>query len=76
MVKTKIIYSCQHCGAQFSKWQGQCSDCAKWNTISEEVAVTQPQHARVTGYSEAAGFLVRAAVIKYRVLLSRHYIDQ
>ena len=36
MAKVKIIYACQHCGAQYSKWQGQCAECQKWNTISEE----------------------------------------
>jgi len=35
--KTKIIYSCQKCGAQFPKWVGQCADCGSWNSLVEEV---------------------------------------
>lgn len=37
MAKTKTAFYCQNCGAQFSKWQGQCSTCKEWNTIAEEV---------------------------------------
>lgn len=37
MAKTKTAYYCQNCGAQFSKWQGQCTSCHEWNTIAEEV---------------------------------------
>ncbi len=34
--KEKTIYSCSSCGANYSKWQGQCSFCKEWNTLSEE----------------------------------------
>ncbi|WP_423062736.1 DNA repair protein RadA [Candidiatus Paracoxiella cheracis] len=51
MVKTKTIYACQHCGSQYSKWQGQCSECGKWNTIVEEVAVSKSSHRRSSGYA-------------------------
>lgn len=37
MAKTKTSFFCQNCGSQFSKWQGQCTSCKQWNTISEEV---------------------------------------
>src|SRR5699024_669465 len=37
MAKTKTAFYCQNCGAQFSKWQGQCTSCKEWNTIAEEV---------------------------------------
>ena len=33
--KTKIAYVCSECGADFTKWQGQCSECKSWNTITE-----------------------------------------
>ncbi|WP_022941741.1 DNA repair protein RadA [Psychromonas hadalis] len=33
--KTKIAYVCSDCGADFTKWQGQCSECKAWNTITE-----------------------------------------
>lgn len=37
MAKVKTSFFCQNCGSQFSKWQGQCTACKKWNTIVEEV---------------------------------------
>lgn len=37
MAKVKTTFFCQNCGAQYSKWQGQCTSCKEWNTIAEEV---------------------------------------
>ena len=37
MAKVKTTFFCQNCGAQYAKWQGQCSSCKAWNTIVEEV---------------------------------------
>ena len=42
MAKTKTTYYCQNCGAQSSKWTGQCHSCKAWNTIAEEVISTAP----------------------------------
>lgn len=35
MAKTRTAYVCTECGADYSKWQGQCTACQAWNTISE-----------------------------------------
>ena len=35
MAKAKIAYVCSDCGAEYSKWQGQCNECGAWNTIRE-----------------------------------------
>ncbi|WP_299225343.1 DNA repair protein RadA [uncultured Psychroserpens sp.] len=37
MAKLKTTFFCQNCGSQYSKWQGQCTSCKEWNTITEEV---------------------------------------
>ncbi|MXN92767.1 DNA repair protein RadA [Flavobacterium sp. Sd200] len=37
MAKLKTVFYCQNCGAQYSKWQGQCNSCKQWNTIAEEI---------------------------------------
>lgn len=37
MAKSKTIFVCQSCGAQFPKWMGKCTSCNSWNTIQEEV---------------------------------------
>jgi len=36
MGKTKTVYACSACGAQFPKWTGQCQECGDWNTLQEE----------------------------------------
>ncbi|MGB0177378.1 MAG: AAA family ATPase, partial [Owenweeksia sp.] len=40
MAKSKTTFFCQNCGAQHSKWMGQCNKCNAWNTIVEEVVST------------------------------------
>ncbi len=50
MIKTKLVFICQSCGARYSKWQGKCTDCDQWNTILEEVAVKSSARNRPMGY--------------------------
>ena len=33
--KTETVYMCSECGNEFLSWQGQCSYCGAWNTITE-----------------------------------------
>ena len=40
MAKPKKVYVCQACGSSSHRWQGQCADCAEWNTLVEEATVT------------------------------------
>ena len=40
MAKAKTAYSCTECGGMSSKWQGQCPNCAAWNTLVETIAAT------------------------------------
>lgn len=35
MAKQKTAYVCIECGAEYSKWQGQCSACKEWNSVQE-----------------------------------------
>ncbi|MBI5921986.1 MAG: DNA repair protein RadA [Betaproteobacteria bacterium] len=37
-VKSHTIYSCNECGGQTPKWQGQCPHCNAWNSLTESVA--------------------------------------
>ncbi|MBA3584960.1 MAG: DNA repair protein RadA [Gemmatimonadetes bacterium] len=40
-MKQKIVFACQECGAQSSKWMGRCGDCGAWNSIVEERPVPE-----------------------------------
>lgn len=35
MAKAKSAFVCNDCGADYSKWQGQCHECGAWNTLTE-----------------------------------------
>lgn len=41
MAKEKVIYFCQSCGAESTKWMGQCPSCREWNTFVEETVSTK-----------------------------------
>ena len=52
MAKLKTSFFCQNCGAQYSKWQGQCTSCKQWNTITEEVIQKPDKKAWKTNDSQ------------------------
>lgn len=63
--KTKIIFACNHCDAQYNKWQGQCSECGKWNTILEEMALTHvASNPRTTGFAGALSEITAITDVK------------
>ena len=49
MAKVKTTFFCQSCGTQTAKWQGQCSSCKSWNTITEELVQKQDKKDWKTG---------------------------
>lgn len=64
-VKTKIIFACTHCDAQYNKWQGQCTECGKWNTILEEVALdSKNDNPRMAGFSGVLSEITAISDIK------------
>lgn len=41
--KITTVFSCGKCGTQFNKWQGRCSECGNWGTISESISDERQQ---------------------------------
>lgn len=37
MAKTKVVYVCQECGYETSRWLGKCPSCNQWNSFVEEM---------------------------------------
>lgn len=35
--KSKSVYVCSNCAMEFAKWNGRCSGCGQWNTLTEEI---------------------------------------
>ncbi|MFH7565069.1 MULTISPECIES: DNA repair protein RadA [Oceanimonas] len=55
MAKSKTAFVCGECGAEFPRWQGQCSECKEWNTVSEirlaPATSSASRNARFSGYA-------------------------
>jgi len=48
----KTAYVCQECGADYSKWQGQCSECGVWNRLTEvRLGSSTRQEKTFAGYA-------------------------
>lgn len=52
---SKTAYVCNDCGAEFSRWQGQCSACKAWNTISEVRLISASNSTKNDRFSGYAG---------------------
>jgi DNA repair protein RadA/Sms len=66
VAKAKTAYVCADCGAEHSKWQGQCVECGAWNTLAEMVvqaakAAANPRGS-YAGKSDAAKITKLATV--------------
>lgn len=61
MAKKKTAYVCSDCGADHSKWQGQCTGCGAWNTLQEFVVSSSRSSASPArgGYAGASQQLTR-----------------
>ncbi|MDK1704732.1 DNA repair protein RadA [Serratia rubidaea] len=51
----KRAFVCNECGADYPRWQGQCSACQAWNTITEVRLAASPAAARNERFSGYAG---------------------
>lgn len=55
----KRAFVCNECGADYPRWQGQCSACQAWNTITEvrlaSVSSSAARSERLSGYAGDAG---------------------
>ena len=64
MAKARTAYVCGECGAEHSKWQGQCAECGVWNTLTEFVVQPATKSAAVNPRSGYAGAVDAAKVTK------------
>jgi DNA repair protein RadA/Sms len=56
LAKPAVVFVCAECAAETLKWQGQCPQCARWNSLEQRTA------ARRTAGSAAAPVTPAAAV--------------
>ncbi|MDE5907630.1 MAG: DNA repair protein RadA [Lachnospiraceae bacterium] len=52
--KNTVVFFCQECGYESSKWMGQCPGCRQWNTFVEEnVTVRTPGKSMSAGQAKS-----------------------
>lgn len=60
MARQKTAYVCNDCGADYTKWQGQCTACNAWNTLTEvrlasaKTSTNETRNVRFDGYAGGA----------------------
>lgn len=60
--KSSSAFVCNDCGADYTKWQGQCSECNAWNTLVEVrlgAAKASAGARRSSGFAGAADGAVK-----------------
>ncbi len=63
MAKATTSFNCTNCGTSFAKWQGQCSSCNEWNTLSETIVQKKTKKSWDTGSKNIVSSPVKVAEI-------------
>ena len=61
--RSKTAFVCNECGSEYSKWQGQCSDCGAWNSVVEFRLGTATRSSAGNGKGGYSGALAEARVL-------------
>lgn len=54
MKKNAVKYVCNNCGASSASWSGRCFACGEWNTLTEQLTVSEVTTIEKSGHSLAA----------------------
>ncbi len=49
MAKQTQSFSCNSCGAVYTKWTGRCESCGEWNSITEDVPLAAGPKGKTLG---------------------------
>ncbi|KPN62012.1 DNA repair protein RadA/Sms [Aliiroseovarius crassostreae] len=55
MAKNNNSFSCNACGAVFTKWSGRCDGCGEWNTIVEDKPLSAGPASKSLGATRGRG---------------------
>ncbi len=64
MAKTKTAFVCNDCGSEYSKWQGQCTACKAWNTLTRVNLGTTNQSPSVQADFRRQGYAGQTSVVQ------------
>jgi DNA repair protein RadA/Sms len=51
MAKPAVVFICAECAAETLKWQGQCPQCSRWNTLEQRNVTRRPAAAATSAGS-------------------------
>jgi DNA repair protein RadA/Sms len=54
MAKPAVVFVCAECGAETHKWQGQCPQCTRWNTLEQRTVARRAAGAAASANVPAA----------------------
>ena len=54
MAKPAVVFVCAECGAETLKWQGQCPQCTRWNTLEQRTVARRAAGAAASANVPAA----------------------
>ena len=49
MSKVREVFVCRSCGAESTRWQGQCGQCQEWNTLESALKERRSSSSRSSG---------------------------
>ena len=55
MAKSRTLYVCHECGAEFPQYFGRCSACHAWNSLEEQVEQAAPTPSQRFSWSHLQG---------------------
>ena len=61
MAKSRVAYVCNECGAEFTKWQGQCGECQAWNSLAQIVLESAAAAGKPSPSRRASWTIIRPA---------------
>ncbi len=64
MAKAKSAYVCNECGEAHMQWQGQCSACGVWNSLSRISVAPSTRSDRSVGYAGTHAEVRRLAEVQ------------
>lgn len=58
MAKRNVQYVCSECGSVYPRWAGKCESCGSWNTIEEDISISQKPNVLAKAPKGVVGNLV------------------
>ena len=59
MGKNTSQFVCQNCGAKYSKWAGHCNNCDAWNSIIEDLVVSEASGKNAISQAKTSGQILK-----------------